>query len=337
MRLKKLIAAFIAAAMMFFTVAAQAVTIDMVPVGNPGNTPDTVVMSDGTTGYGSVGYAYNIGKYEVTAGQYTEFLNAVDGVESYGLYNSDMSRTDYGSGITQSGGGTVGNPFTYTVAADFVNRPVNSVSWGDAARFCNWLQTGTTENGAYTLGGHTDSAYLMTVTRNAGSTYYIPSENEWYKAAYYKGGGTSAGYWLYPTKSNTAPGQDMADPLPGNNANYYTAPYAYPIDAGKYTTLVGEFQNSAGPYGTFDQGGNVWEWNETAYSSSSRGVRGGCWYDYSGRISDILAASARSSPDPVYESLTIGFRVASVPEPCSFVLMAGIAVMSLLYFRRRDA
>ena len=45
----------------------------------------------------------------------------------------------------------------------------------------------------------------MAITRNAGATYFIPSENEWYKAAYYKGGSTNAGYWTYPTQSNTAP------------------------------------------------------------------------------------------------------------------------------------
>ena len=53
----------------------------------------------------------------------------------------------------------------------------------------------------------------------------------------------------------------MAD-ASGNNANYYTAPVPTPSIRGKYTTVVGEFQNSDSPYGTFDQGGNVWEWNE---------------------------------------------------------------------------
>ena len=55
-------------------VVAQAVTIDPVPVGNPGNAGDTRYE---TPGYGAVGYEYQIGKYEVTAGQYTDFLNAV--------------------------------------------------------------------------------------------------------------------------------------------------------------------------------------------------------------------------------------------------------------------
>jgi formylglycine-generating enzyme required for sulfatase activity len=310
---------------------ASAITIDMVPVGDPDNTGDTRVMNDGTTGYGSVGYTYNIGKYEVTAGQYTAFLNAVAGVDtSYGLYNTNMSDTSSGSGIARSGGGTIGNPYNYSVAADFVNRPVNYVSWGDAARFCNWLQTGTTETGAYTLGGHTDNAYLSAVPRNAGATYVIPTENEWYKAAYYKGGSTNAGYWAYATRSDTAPGRDMAD-ASGNNANYYGTPY--PIDSGKYTTVVGEFQNSAGPYGTFDQGGNVFEWNPASWPGYSLcGLRGGSFGDYSG----FLLASSRGYGDPpVGEFASIGFRVASVPEPGSIILVVSGAIAGLIWRRRR--
>ena len=116
--------------------ASAAVNIETVPVGNPGNAADTRYA---TPGYGSVGYAYNIGKYEVTASQYTAFLNAVAKIDTYGLYNTDMSRTDYGSGITRSGSS---GSYAYSVDPAFVNRPVNYVSWGDSARFSNWLQIG---------------------------------------------------------------------------------------------------------------------------------------------------------------------------------------------------
>ena len=61
---------------------AQAVNIEWVTVGDAGNAADTKVMDiDGTTGYGAVGYEYRIGKYEITAGQYCEFLNAVAGTD----------------------------------------------------------------------------------------------------------------------------------------------------------------------------------------------------------------------------------------------------------------
>jgi len=315
---------------------AQAVTIDTVPVGDPGNAPDTRYA---TPGFGSVGYDYNIGKYEVTAGQYTAFLNAVAATDTYALYNTEMSRTDYGSGITR---GDVSGSYTYSVATDFIYRPVNYVSWGDSARFANWLHNGqptglqvasTTEDGAYYLNGATTNAQLQAVNREADWKWAITSEDEWYKAAYYKAGGTSAGYRLYPTSSDTAPGQDMAD-ASGNNANYYTAPYAYPIDSGTYTTVAGEFQNSDSPYGTFDQGGNVWEWNEALISGAYRGLRGGSF-----NFSDsYLQASYRINiGTPALEDYCFGFRVSEVvPEPSSIIALAGGFGM-LLGLRRRRA
>ncbi|MCX5684812.1 MAG: SUMF1/EgtB/PvdO family nonheme iron enzyme [Planctomycetota bacterium] len=268
---------------------------------------------------GSVAYDYRIGKYEVTAGQYTGFLNKVGGVDTYGLYKSDMS----GCGITQSGGGTLANPYTYAVAPDFVNRPVNLASWGDAARFANWLNNGqpsgaqglaTTEDGTYYLNGAMTSNALMAVSRKPGSTWAITSEDEWYKAAYYKGGGTNAGYWDFPTRSNTAPGRDMTD-ASGNNANYYTGSGAYPIDSGNYTTVVGEFQNSPSPYGTYDQGGNVYEWTESIIGND-RGLRGGM-YD---STAIYLQASDRNFNGPIHDSY--GFRVVQVPEPATLSLLA---------------
>jgi len=157
-----------------------------------------------------------------------------------------------------------------------------------------------------------------TVNRNGNWRWAVTSEDEWYKAAYYdpnKAGG--AGYWQYPTRSNTAPGQDMAD-ASGNNANYYTAPYAWPIDNGHYTTLGGEFQSSDSPYGTFDQGGNVREWNDSILYTSSRGLRGGSFNSYAGE----LHSSGRGYDNPTFEYIDIGFRVVQVPEPATLSLLA---------------
>jgi formylglycine-generating enzyme required for sulfatase activity len=324
-------AAVVAAMVLMAAGAVRAVVIDTVPVGNPGNAADTRYE---TPGYGAVACEYNIGKYEVTAGQYTAFLNAVARVDTYALYNTTMSRTDYGSGITRSGVGTAGNPYIYSVAANFANRPVNYVSWGDAARFANWLSNGqptgaqiltTTEDGAYFLNGATSDAALMAVTREADWKWAITSEDEWYKAAYYKGGSTNAGYWDYPTSTNSAPGRDMTEATnPGNNANYYTGSGAYPIDSGKYTTVAGEFELSDSPYGTFDQGGNVWEWNE-AIIVDYRGLRGGSFGGYDGPVGDAgyaLHALYRSSTYPTIEGCYVGFRISEVPEPASMALLA---------------
>ena len=310
----------------FLAGTAVAVTIATVPVGDPGNTADTASHSGYSAGQGSVAYSYNIGMYEVSAGQYAAFLNAKAATDTYGLYNADMSRTDYGSGITQSG--SSGN-YTYSVDPAFVNRPVNFVSYWDACRFSNWLNNGQgngdTETGAYTL---TPTGIANnTVTRNANWKWAVTSEDEWYKAAYYKAGSTNAGYWDYPTRSNTAPGNDMADPS-GNNANIKTnVGSIQPIQSPYYTTVGGEFQNSASPYGTFDQGGNVWEWNEAVRYGPYRGFRGGAFnYGYA-----YIPSSFHHYGNPPYEIGNLGFRVSQVPESATLVMLA-LAGMGL---RRR--
>ena len=318
---------------------AQAnITIDTVPVGDVGNQADTRYE---TPGYGSVGYNYNIGKYEVTAGQYTAFLNAVAATDTYGLYDTAMGSNSYGCKIQRTG--TSGS-YTYSVAYDWANRPVNYVSYWDSCRFANWLGNGQgngdTETGAYTLDGYngTDG---RTIQRNAGATWAVTSEDEWYKAAYYKGGGPNAGYWDYPTSSDTAPGWDMAD-ASGNNANYYSYTDGYLIGSPYYRTEVGEFQDSDGPCGTFDQGGNVWEWNETMKrigtpppgTTAYRGMRGGS-YCIGDSVGYLLAEGpGNRAGSPSYGTISVGFRVSAVPEPSS-LLVLGSGLIPLLALRRR--
>jgi sulfatase modifying factor 1 len=328
-----------------------ALTLDMVTVGNPGNAADTTVMvPDGTSGYGSVDHVYFMGKYDVTVGQYVEFLNAVATTsDPYGLYDSHMTQGNFFGfptfGISQNVT-LVG--FKYVVtgsSSQAANVPIFDITWDDAARFCNWLQNGqptgvaegagTTETGAYTLNGHTANADLMAVNRNANATYFIPSENEWYKAAYYDPtlNNGAGGYWKYPTKSNTTPGNTLPDT--GNHANYYVNGYT---DSTNYLTPVGSFNLSPGPYGTYDMGGDVLQWNEAKVTSTSRGLRGGA-YDEPGfhvfyPSSFNLASENRDYYNfPTSVNPNVGFRVASlVPEP-STILLLGIGAISLLGYR----
>ncbi|HBO43203.1 MAG TPA: PEP-CTERM sorting domain-containing protein [Planctomycetaceae bacterium] len=329
----------LAAVIALAATAAQAVTIDLVPVDNPGNAGEFSGAGAGGWGpgaiVGAVDYVYQIGKFEVTAGQYAEFLNAVAKTDAYGLYNTNMWSHTYGCKIQRSG--SSGN-YTYTVAADRANRPVNYVSWGDAVRFANWLHNGqptgvqdltTTEDGAYYLNGAATTAALMAVTRNSDATWWIPSEDEWYKAAYHKNDGVTGNYWDFPTGTDSVPRNQLVSPDPGNNANFYS--HGNTIGSPYWRTEVGAFKNSESPYGTFDQGGNLWEWNE-AVLGSSRGLRGGCWGD----DSNFLRASYRNIITPTYEYYGfIGFRVASVPEPGSLAMLVGIALTTLFCRKRK--
>ena len=267
------------------TGVAQAANIDTVTVGNPGDWGDLSGWGAGGQGpdrvCGRVDYVYNIGKYEVTAGQYTEFLNAVADEDTYALYDTNMWSHVRGCKIQRSG--TPGS-YSYSVAADWANRPVNLVSWGDAARFSNWLHNGqptgpqglaTTEDGSYYLNGAMTDAELLAVVREADAIWFIPSEDEWYKAAYHYNDGVTGNYWDYPTGTDAGPSNDLIDPDPGNNATFYGYPGDFTIGSPYYRTEVGAHENSDSPYGTFDQGGNVFEWNEAVLSGSYRGVRGG--------------------------------------------------------------
>ena len=159
----------VAAAVLLAAPAARAeVNIETVPVGNPGNADDTH-----GGGFGGVGYEYRIGKYEVTAGQYCEFLNAVDpnGSNAHGLYNSSMDTNSYGCQITRNAGASAydfsGAPSGS--ASDWEKRPVNYVSWYDAAMFANWLTSGNIHQGAYNTSaganwGDSDAGYYTGIT-----------------------------------------------------------------------------------------------------------------------------------------------------------------------------
>ena len=172
-----------------------------VTVGNAGNANDS-------NGYGGVNYQYQIGKYLVTNSDYEDFLDSVAAAGPYGLYNASMG-SDARGGIARSGSS---GSYTYSTRASMCAKPVTFVSWFDAARYCNWLHNGrgngSTETGAYTLNGATTGD---AVAKNPGALYWIPTENEWYKAAYHKSGGRNTGYWTYATQSDTAPTAVAAD------------------------------------------------------------------------------------------------------------------------------
>lgn len=194
-------------------------------VGDTGNAAFNNVQLLRT--FGTVSYSYKIQKYEVSNAEYVDFLNAVDptGANALGLYDSNMTSNVYG-GITYTAGADTGEK--YTTKTNMASKPVNFVSWYSAIRYANWMHngqgTGDTENGAYEFASPmsgTDSPVDdfvnaavtpvegtdsdLTLVRKTGAKYVLPTTHEWFKAAFYKGGGTNAGYWKYATQSNTQP------------------------------------------------------------------------------------------------------------------------------------
>jgi formylglycine-generating enzyme required for sulfatase activity len=307
--------------------SVSAVTMDWTPIGNPGNACDPQLQGC----FGAVGYAYQMGTYEVTNAQYAEFLNAKAASDPLGLYSTNMGDPSIGpsgnyGGITRSGSD---GSYTYSVIAGRGDMPVNWVTFFDTLRFTNWMNNGQansdTETGAYTLlGGTATPSNGDTVTRNAGATIVLTSEDEWYKAAYYNALSTS--YFAYPAASDA---QTTCAPPSGaaNQAN------CSPLVAGAFSdfTTKGSYTGSASPYGTFDQGGNVFEWNEAILTGSVRGGRGGS----EGVGALFLAASTRVEllGGPSYDHPDVGFRVAMIPEPGTGLLMIG-GLFGLVGWRR---
>lgn len=289
-----------------FGSGANQFDIEFIPVGDADN-------PDGTTGnsspIGKVEYAYRMGKYEISRDMITK------------------ANSEGGLGITMAS-------MDFVTGGPRDDMPATGVSWFEAATFVNWLNTSTGHTSAYKFNGTTfelwqsgDAGYNpVNPFRNTQAFYFLPSADEWHKAAYYD---PSAGvYFHYPTGSDTAPTAVAS----GTAAN--TAVYDQPVSQGPADiTLAGGLS----PYGTIGQGGNVREWEETENdrvndgSDSSRGIRGGLW---NSSFRDLRSSDRFATGPANEERLGIGFRVASLPEP-SAALLGALAVVGMMMRRRR--
>lgn len=274
-------------------------TIDFVEIDDVSNPADT-------TGFGSVSYLYKMAMYEVSQ-------SAIDKATANGMTNV-------------AAGAWTGN------------QPAALMTWYESAAFVNWLNTSTGRQAAYNLtfsGGvwsmslwNVNDAWTLGGTnlfRNKNAYYFLPSENEWYKAAYYSGTGST--YFDYPTGSDTAPAVVASGTAAG------TAVYAS-LGAPAAVDSAGGLS----PYGTRGQGGNVWEWSETAVDgvnnvpSENRIVFGTAY-----NTGAVGMLSTYRGNDPVGQSVAvIGLRVAAVPEPSTWAIaLAGLACGGFSVCRRR--
>ena len=255
---------------------------------------------------GSVAYTYNLGKYEVSRDQFAK-ANAA-GI--LGITLQDM---------TSNGG-------------NGVNKPATGVSWYEAAKYVNWLNTSTGGTAAYKFSGSTFQLWSSTDAgynannpfRNSSAKFWLPSTDEWYKAAY----GNLNGTWNnYPTGSDNEP-TAVAGGTAANTAVYDQSVSTGPADI----TSAGGLS----PYGTMGQAGNVWEWTETASdginntANENRDVRSSAWMNYA----DQFNANSRGSDIPTEGLYVYGFRVASVPEPSTGLLVV-LGLSGLLLKRRK--
>lgn len=218
-----------------FGSGANTFSLDFVTVGNPGNSNDAGAGgSSFSSPYGGVDYVYRISTYAISQ-------NNIDTATAAGLTN-------------------------VTAGPHTGDRPAASISWYEAAAFVNWLNTSRGHQAAYDL--TFDSGWSMTLWsttdawrlggenlfRHKDAFYFLPSEDEWYKAAYHQNDGVTANYWDYATGSNTAP-TPVASGTDSGTAVYDGQ--SGPADV--------NLSGGLSPYGTMGQNGNVWEWSESAF------------------------------------------------------------------------
>jgi formylglycine-generating enzyme len=314
------------------------VQLDFVPVTYANNAPDPTVEPYTR---GAVSYEFGISKFEVTNAQYAEFLNAkastIFGSDTLGLWADGMRGSAVG-GILRSGSGTVVDPFTYGVKPFMGNKPVVFVTYFDALRFSNWLTngqgSGDTETGSYLLtGGTATPSNWLNTPRQAAGRYFVPSLNEWYKAAYFQpssAGGDVDNYWAYPTGSNTLPTQalptttgDVANP--GSNVAIFDGGFVWGGSGGRGS--VGTVGSAGGHsfFGAYDMGGNASEWTDTRwFGSPEPAYEVGGSYDFP-QYQELVASQGYITLVTV-EQEDIGFRIVdsqAVPEPTVAILMLG--------------
>lgn len=331
--------------------------IDFVRITHPGNGP---WMGDGTfndraIGRGSVGYEYNIGRFEVTTSQWVQFFNAAFDRPGGETLPHLIPPTFWGATATTPN--TPGG-LRWQVPTGNEMLPVGNISWRMAAMYCNWLHNNqSTErqaflNGAYDVSafGYTGTVFTDQWVHHPDARYWIPTWDESLKASHYDPAlnNGEGGWWRYNISSDTAPvygppgqhastswpyGPDPEGPLA--QANGLWQPGSFP-GFSPFDIPLGAYADVTSPWGLFDTAGGTAEWTEEVILTNglfptARVFDGSAWVG-DGTFADLV--NRRGGDAPSFSFFDLGFRVASsVPSPGSSALLAGLLV-SLMRRRR---
>jgi hypothetical protein len=286
------------------------------------------------SGRGRVDYSYRISRLEITTGQWLEFTNTYSVLGGSWTYFGEPA---FWGARPDTGYSGPGMRWELDPSVPEASRlPVAGISWRTAAMYCYWLcngqATATTalETGAYdtsTFGSGGGLVFTDQWTHNPGAQFWIPTLDEWMKAAYYdpnRFGPGQGGWWESSYGSNSAPVPGV--PGEGQTSAGLDMPGFWEVPLGAYT----EMQS---PWGLWDTSGGAAEWTEDVLIPSVPTARltKGSRFGYPGG-GEFIWDYGQIPPGAAVPS-GYGLRIASaIPGPSCSVIFASA---SLLLSRRR--
>lgn len=233
---------------------------------------------------------FAMGRYEVTVGEFRQFVEATDYVTDAERSGKSEIFDGKTGGMTSKKGVNWRHDFAGRKAK--ARQPVIHVSHNDAVQYTRWLSDLT------------------------GKRYRLPTESEF---EYALRGGTASPYWW---GEDSPP--DRLENLTGDRDMYQG--FEWPVAFGRYgdghwgPAPVGSFE--ANPFGLHDMGGNVAEWVADCYNDSyantpdngapsqvgkcnMRVVRGASWAN----PPEMARSAYRTAAGPQRGSALVGFRL----------------------------
>jgi len=340
--------------------------IDFVRITHPGNAPyigsTPPIPGDNALGRGSVGYEYNIGRFEVTTSQWVQFFNAAFDRPANDRLPHLIPPTFWGAAGAPP---TVPGGLRWQVPAGNEMRPVGNISWRMAAMYCNWLHNDKSTarsaflDGAYdvsTFGSNGMGGFNDQATRSPGARYFIPTWDEHLKASHFdpdRFGENQPGWWTFNNRTDVPvpggppgahvridgpPGPDPNGPLA--QANYGWDQFTFPGYGSPYSVPLGAYPDVQSPWGLLDVAGATTEWVEEIRTLSTgdfmfRVSEGSEWDSPTGSGIGDAIWSRWGAEFPYISTGEFGFRIASVVPAPSTAMVCFSGCVALVYRRRR--